>query len=273
MIRACARGRFGAPLCLSDPAVDRVGVWTNAHSLGRRLWFTSSPRSASCVRFWPRGRCWPAPGSRCSFGLALRLIIDGIDGTFARMADVPAKLPRFSGERLDLVIDYVTYVFVPALALLQAGYLEQRRSGCCWRASSCCRRCSIFPTPRARPRTTASSAFRPSGTSSPSTFSLSRCRLGRQSPGSHLRGAHVRAHALGAPPAHADAVAGHAAAVGIMVRGRGRHALVRLSCWPGRESRVAAGRPPTASALCCCAAARGRGYSGLDPDVPGSLCA
>jgi phosphatidylcholine synthase len=56
--------------------------------------------------------------------LGVALIIDGIDGTFARMADVSARLPRFSGERLDLVIDYVTYVFVPALALLQAGYLE-----------------------------------------------------------------------------------------------------------------------------------------------------
>lgn len=56
--------------------------------------------------------------------LGLALVIDGIDGTFARMADVTARLPRFSGERLDLVVDYVTYVFVPALALLQAGYLQ-----------------------------------------------------------------------------------------------------------------------------------------------------
>jgi phosphatidylcholine synthase len=55
--------------------------------------------------------------------LGVALVIDGIDGTFARMADVSTRLPRFSGERLDLVIDYVTYVFVPALALVQAGYL------------------------------------------------------------------------------------------------------------------------------------------------------
>src|SRR5215813_13638620 len=55
--------------------------------------------------------------------LGVALIIDGIDGTLARLADVKAKLPRFSGDRLDLIIDYVTYVFVPALALLQAGYL------------------------------------------------------------------------------------------------------------------------------------------------------
>jgi phosphatidylcholine synthase len=56
--------------------------------------------------------------------LGLALFIDGIDGTFARMADVSTRLPRFSGDRLDLIVDYVTYVFVPALALLQAGYLD-----------------------------------------------------------------------------------------------------------------------------------------------------
>src|SRR5262245_57440402 len=56
--------------------------------------------------------------------LGLALLIDGIDGTLARLADVPVRLARFSGERLDLVIDYLTYVFIPALALLQAGYLQ-----------------------------------------------------------------------------------------------------------------------------------------------------
>jgi phosphatidylcholine synthase len=56
--------------------------------------------------------------------LGVAFIIDGIDGTFARKAKVKQRLPRFSGERLDLVIDYVTYVFVPALALLQAGFLR-----------------------------------------------------------------------------------------------------------------------------------------------------
>ncbi len=57
------------------------------------------------------------------FWLGLALIIDGVDGYFARLVDVMRRLPRFSGERLDQVIDYVTYVFIPALALLQAGLL------------------------------------------------------------------------------------------------------------------------------------------------------
>jgi phosphatidylcholine synthase len=57
------------------------------------------------------------------FWLGVALFIDGVDGTFARMAHVETRLPRFSGETLDLVIDYVTYVFVPVLALLAAGHL------------------------------------------------------------------------------------------------------------------------------------------------------
>lgn len=55
--------------------------------------------------------------------LGIALIIDGIDGTFARMANVTVNLPRFSGERLDLVVDYLTYVVVPAVALWLAGLL------------------------------------------------------------------------------------------------------------------------------------------------------
>ncbi len=55
--------------------------------------------------------------------LGLAFLIDGIDGTFARMVNVEHHLPRLSGERLDLVVDYLTYVFVPTLALLQRGYL------------------------------------------------------------------------------------------------------------------------------------------------------
>ncbi len=55
--------------------------------------------------------------------LGVAFIIDGIDGTFARAVDVRRRLPDFSGEKLDLVVDYVTYVFVPTLALQLGGYL------------------------------------------------------------------------------------------------------------------------------------------------------
>jgi phosphatidylcholine synthase len=55
--------------------------------------------------------------------LGAALLIDGLDGPLARRLTVAERLPRFSGERLDLVIDYLTYVFIPALALWQAGVL------------------------------------------------------------------------------------------------------------------------------------------------------
>ena len=58
------------------------------------------------------------------FWLGTALFIDGIDGMFARWANVAGRLPRFSGERLDLVVDYLTYVFVPVLALLSWHYLD-----------------------------------------------------------------------------------------------------------------------------------------------------
>lgn len=58
------------------------------------------------------------------FWLAVAFFIDGIDGTMARAVGVKTVLPRFSGERLDLIIDYLTYVFVPALALLAWKHLD-----------------------------------------------------------------------------------------------------------------------------------------------------
>ncbi len=52
--------------------------------------------------------------------LALSGIIDGVDGSLARWARVKERLPRIDGDTLDLVIDYLTYVFVPALFIWRA---------------------------------------------------------------------------------------------------------------------------------------------------------
>lgn len=49
--------------------------------------------------------------------LGFALVIDGVDGTLARRFDVTKRLPRWSGDVLDLVVDFVTYVFVPAYAI------------------------------------------------------------------------------------------------------------------------------------------------------------
>jgi phosphatidylcholine synthase len=55
--------------------------------------------------------------------LGIALIIDGIDGTFARRLHVAEVLPRWSGDVLDLVVDILNYVFVPAYAIAASGLL------------------------------------------------------------------------------------------------------------------------------------------------------
>lgn len=70
-------------------------------------------------------RCTIANQTELAFAwLGLALIIDGIDGTFARRFQVKTVLPHVSGEVLDLCVDYVTYVFVPTFMLLQSGKLD-----------------------------------------------------------------------------------------------------------------------------------------------------
>src|SRR5699024_1515172 len=55
--------------------------------------------------------------------LGAALLVDGIDGPIARKLDVKAVLPNWSGIMLDNVIDYVTYVLIPAYALYESGMI------------------------------------------------------------------------------------------------------------------------------------------------------
>lgn len=59
----------------------------------------------------------------CLAWLGVGLVVDGVDGSLARRARVKEQIPRIDGDALDLVIDYLTYVFVPALFLLRGNYL------------------------------------------------------------------------------------------------------------------------------------------------------
>jgi phosphatidylcholine synthase len=55
--------------------------------------------------------------------LGVALIVDGIDGPLARAFKVAEVLPRWSGDTLDIVVDFVTYVFVPAYAIAGSGLM------------------------------------------------------------------------------------------------------------------------------------------------------
>src|SRR5262249_52317307 len=57
------------------------------------------------------------------FCLGLALTVDGVDGPLAREFNVKEVLPRWSGETLDLVVDFTTYVFTPAYVIVASGIL------------------------------------------------------------------------------------------------------------------------------------------------------
>ena len=56
----------------------------------------------------------------CFLWLLLAAFIDSIDGALARAAKVKTALPRFDGALLDNIVDYLTYVVVPAVFLYVA---------------------------------------------------------------------------------------------------------------------------------------------------------
>ena len=55
--------------------------------------------------------------------LIVAFFVDGVDGPLARKYDVKNNAARFDGVLLDLIIDYLTYVFIPAFALFKSGLL------------------------------------------------------------------------------------------------------------------------------------------------------
>lgn len=68
---------------------------------------------AAVDRAWPLMFLW----------LGIALLVDGLDGPLARRFSVATVAPRWSGATLDLVIDFLTYVFVPAYAIAHAGLM------------------------------------------------------------------------------------------------------------------------------------------------------
>jgi phosphatidylcholine synthase len=59
------------------------------------------------------------------FTMLLSIVIDATDGSLARRFQVKRHVPEFDGRTMDDIIDYVSYVFLPAVFLLKAGMLLQ----------------------------------------------------------------------------------------------------------------------------------------------------
>jgi phosphatidylcholine synthase len=62
---------------------------------------------------WPAMFAW----------LGVALVVDALDGPLARRLRIGEVLPNWSGDTLDLVVDFTTYVFVPAYAIAASGFL------------------------------------------------------------------------------------------------------------------------------------------------------
>ncbi len=61
----------------------------------------------------------------CFVWLGIALIVDGVDGSIARRINIGERVPNISGDTLDLVVDFTTYVFVPAALLYYSGNWAQ----------------------------------------------------------------------------------------------------------------------------------------------------
>ena len=70
-------------------------------------------------------RAWP----QMFLLLGVALLVDGVDGMIARRLDVAARLPRWSGDVLDLVVDYLTYVFIPAFVVVWSDLMPPAAGG------------------------------------------------------------------------------------------------------------------------------------------------
>ena len=57
--------------------------------------------------------------------LGIALVIDIVDGTLARKYKTEIFFPNIDGKTLDTIIDYINYIFIPAIMLYKFNYLPQ----------------------------------------------------------------------------------------------------------------------------------------------------
>jgi phosphatidylcholine synthase len=100
----------GAERRVSDPSWLRIVAAWGVHLLTA----SSAPAGILAVLAVDRGDPWTA-----FWWMAYTVAIDAFDGTLARRVGVKKVLPFFDGTLLDNVVDYFTYVLVPALFLLR----------------------------------------------------------------------------------------------------------------------------------------------------------
>jgi phosphatidylcholine synthase len=106
---------------LAWPVKRRTVTWPQARAFSVHLLTASGSFLAFLSLVAASEERWTA----MFWWLGLALFVDGIDGPIARKLDVKEILPTWSGELLDNIIDYVTYVLIPAFALYQRGLMGE----------------------------------------------------------------------------------------------------------------------------------------------------
>jgi phosphatidylcholine synthase len=98
-----------------------VALFASARAFAVHVFTATGAAIAFLALILATGEHWAA----MFFCLGCALIVDGVDGPLARAFNVAQVLPRWSGETLDIVVDFVTYVFVPAYAIAASGMLPR----------------------------------------------------------------------------------------------------------------------------------------------------
>ncbi len=110
---------------LAQPMTERTSVAENASRQGQLLaWsvhlFTASGVVLALLALdaiergqWKEALLW----------LFVALAVDGVDGSMARAVRIKERVPRIDGDVLDLVIDYLGFVLLPALLIWRADFL------------------------------------------------------------------------------------------------------------------------------------------------------
>ena len=109
------------PLSARIPRPKKQVTWPQARAFSVHLLTASGSFLAFVSLVAASEERWTA----MFWWLGLALFVDGIDGPIARKLEVKEILPTWSGELLDNIIDYVTYVLIPAFALYQRGFMGE----------------------------------------------------------------------------------------------------------------------------------------------------
>lgn len=108
-----------APTVLEEPARLRAAGWA-LHV------YTAS---GTAIAFLALAAAVGGDEVAALWWLFLALLIDGTDGMLARRLRVKEVIPVFDGARLDDIVDYITYCFVPVFMLWNGGYLPDGPAG------------------------------------------------------------------------------------------------------------------------------------------------